>query len=373
MFNLQPFLLIQLSLLGLAIASSIAYALGKGKGLAALVVLLAIAAVVFAMRSSDTAMLVGYWVAFGSPVLLGSIALGAGAGALFRQGKYLLAPLAFLPFLFFGWNTVRTERNEAAEKDMVQKFVSTHRELAQLLGGPVRAHLSSSTTYSDKSKGRYEFSLGESSQLFAIVFVDRSSTTPQILLECLTTVYMGHRDTRIPACDQGVVPLDGSTVVTVENDPESTASVPASTGPAPRAFLPRLSVDTQVHMIGIREAGTAVASPGSPSPQRNGRVMVDVPYSKTPLVLVLASHEPVQWVIKGQGRLVAAVLLSGNPRSTVAGVMHGGHVAIGNRHAHEADSPEYLKLKDLVIRNTRLPAVQFQGAQTGTAFTVPPN
>lgn len=367
-------MLTQLSLLGLAIASSIAYALGKGKGLAALIVLLVLAAVVSYMQSSDALVVVAYGLAFGWPVLLGTIALGACAGALFRRGKYILAPLAFLPFLFFGWNSARTENNAAAEKDMVQRFVSTHRELAQLLGGPVQANLSTLTTYSDKSKGRYEFSIGESSQLFAIVSVDRSGATPQIRLECVTTVYMGHRDTRASACDQGVVPLDGSTAVTVENEPESNASAPvtvqASNGPAPRAFLPRFSADTQVHVIGIRESGNAVASPGTQ--QRKGRVMVDVPYSKTPLVLVLASHESVQWVISGHGRPISAIFLSGHPLSTVAGV-YGGHVAIGNRHAHEADSHEYLKLKDLVIRNTRLPTVQFQGARTGAAFTVPPN
>lgn len=367
-------MLIPLSLLGLAIASSIAYALGKGTGLGALIVLLVLAAVICYMQSSNALMGIAYGLAFGWPILLGTIALGAFAGALFRRGKYLLAPLAFLPFLFFGWTSVRTENNAAAEQDMVQKFVSTHRELEQLLNGPVQANLSTLTSYSDKSKGTYEFSIRGSSQLFAIVSVDRSGATPQIRLECVTTVYMGHRDARASACDQGIVPLDGSTAVTVENEPDSNASaptaMPASNGPAPRAFLPRFSADTQVHVIGIRESENAVTSQGTQ--QSKGRVMVDVPYSKTPLVLVLASHESVQWVINDHGRPISAVLLSGHPLSTVAGV-YGGHVAIGNRHAHEADSPEYLKLKELVIRNTRLPTVQFQGAQTGAAFTVPPN
>ncbi len=367
-------MLIQLSLLGLAIASSIAYALGRGKGFAALIVLLVLAAAVYYMRSSDALMVVAYGLTFGWPVLLGTIALGAGAGALFRRGNYFLAPLAFLPFLFFGWNSARTENNAATEKDLVQKFVSTHRELAQLLGGSVQAKLSTLTTYSDKSKGRYEFSIGESSQLFAIVSVDRSGATPQIRLDCVTTVYMGHRDTRASACDQGVVPLDGSTAVIVENEPESKASalvaVPASNGRAPRAFLPRFSADTQVHIIGIRESGTAAASPGKQP--KKGLVRVNVPYSKTPLVLVLASDESVEWVISNYGRPISAVLLSGHPLSTVVGVF-GGHVTIGNRHAYEADSPDYLKLKDLVVRNTRLPTVQFQGAPTGAAFTVPPN
>jgi hypothetical protein len=77
-------------------------------------------------------------------------------------------------------------------------------------------------------------------------------------------------------------------------------------------------------------------------------------------------------VIQSHGRAISAVLLSGHPNSSVSGV-YGGHVAIGNRHTYEADSPAYLKIKDLVIRNTRLPIVQFQGARIAAAFTVPPN
>ena len=367
-------MLTPMTLLGLAIACCIAYALGRGKGLISLIALLAVAAAVSCTQSTNSLMVISYSLAFGWPVLMGTILLGAAAGSLFARGKYVVAPLLFFPFIYFVVHTSRTEHKEMDELSTVKEFVASHPGLVQLLGGKVEANLTTTTKYSDKNKGEYEFDLKAGNPLWAVVSVDRSSGVPKMQLECVTTVYMGHRDVKKGACDQGVVPLDGSTAVIVENvypTDSSNLTSPTNAAKTPlKAFLPRFSPDTQVQAIGIYESGTAVTDP--PADARRGRFMVDIPYSKKPLLLVLSSQESVQWVLNNHSREIAAVLTSGENKVDVAGY-YGNALNIGNRNAYETGSPDHIKLQELVVRITKLPAMQFQGVRKGSSFTVPPN
>lgn len=363
---------ISFTLLVLAASSCIAWFLGRGRGLAALVGLLLVAAIVSCSQSSDIAMVIGYGLAFGWPALLGSIALGAFAGALFARRRFLLAPILFLPLLYYAATSEKSERNEAHEEVAAKEFATNHPALIGLLGGASEVTLAARTKYADGSKSKYEFSLNAGNPVWAIVTVDRGQGTAKFQLECVTTVYMGHRNTKKKACEQGVVPLDGSTAVFVEHvparDAKDAGAIPtASAPPAVRSFLPSFSPETQAHGIGIYESGTAIPA----SAGRRGRVMVEIGYSTKPLVLVLSSHESVQWVLNTNSREIAAVLLSGNPKSSVAGYL-GGAVYIGNRQAHEPQGLDVVVLKDLVFRTAKL-RMQFQGAHTGAAFAVPSN
>ena len=96
-------------LFALAFVSFIAWILGKARGLAVLAGIMLIAAIVSCTQSPDAGMFIGYLLAFGWPFLVGSVAIGAVAGALFARGRYLLAPLFFLPFAFFSHN-IETEK-----------------------------------------------------------------------------------------------------------------------------------------------------------------------------------------------------------------------------------------------------------------------
>src|SRR5689334_21552453 len=79
----------------------------------------------------------------------------------------------------------------------------------------------------------------------------------------------------------------------------------------------RLARNTKVDAISVYEA-VAVRAPYAPEPSEPVHVVVREP--QRPVVLVLSSHQTVQWEITlERGARLSAVLLSGYGESTVSG------------------------------------------------------
>lgn len=87
-------------------------------------------------------------------------------------------------------------------------YITLNEQMIKLVGGPVKASLSSSTNYShDRNRGRYNFGIASQKRFFAIVDVDRSSGKPEFKLACVTTLSMGERQAGKDDCLQSTIPL----------------------------------------------------------------------------------------------------------------------------------------------------------------------
>lgn len=352
-------------LLVLAIVAAVAYGWGGKAGIIALVVAVLAAAVMIGMRSSEGAMAVGYSLAFGWPALVAAIALGAFAGSLFRQGRYAIALLPFLPILLFMWHHHGERSDEVSEQGQVFDFVFSHKELGPLAGENLRARLMTRTTYSDRRPGRYEFSLNTKEPLYAIVLVDRSSGRPNIRLACVTRLHTGQRDTRRDPCADHVVSLDALRSMAV---PARTARKMESAGEAIPQFPP-IPGDAQVSMVGVYQAKSA--KPRQQGVHEPADIVVTIAASKVPLVLVLSSYEPVRWLIANQGRPLPAILLSGYHPSTVVGTQ-ATSLVIGRKWFYQEGGQEYREFEKKItayVPGRRIG--QFQGAYQGAEFLVP--
>jgi hypothetical protein len=158
--------------------------------------------------------------------------------------------------------------------------------------------------------------------------------------------------------------------------PQVTASVGglAANAPAPVAFKPLLTdvpANAKVAMIGVYQAKPGVAStPGSTSHPVGG-IRVNVESGSTPVVLVLASYEPVRWNVQNpSGRKIAAILLSGYLESSVMGLANVKVLKIGSNYAYKLGSPEYERLKTDVSRYISNTITSFQGRYEGQEFAV---
>ena len=124
---------------------------------------------------------------------------------------------------------------------------------------------------------------------------------------------------------------------------------PAAPAPEvePRAVLPGLGdvpPDAQIHIVGVYEGEGGAAPAGSTAhPVRNVRVRTRA--SSRPMVLVLTSYEPVNWVVTNSGARIAAVLLGGYYTSTVTGVGNANVLRIGRAYAYEPNSDQYARLR----------------------------
>ena len=150
---------------------------------------------------------------------------------------------------------------------------------------------------------------------------------------------------------------------------------PAAPAPTvePRAVLPGLGDvprDAEVHIVGIYQGEGGAAAAGSAGhPVRNVRVRTRA--SSRPIVLVLTSYEPVNWVVTDSGARIAAVLLGGYHASSVTGVGNANVVRIGRAYAYEANTDQFVRLRTTVAQYAGGREVRsFQGAYTGAEFTV---
>ena len=141
----------------------------------------------------------------------------------------------------------------------------------------------------------------------------------------------------------------------------------------PRAVLPGLADvprDAQIHIVGVYEGEGGAAPAGSTAhPIRNVRVRAQA--SSRPIVLVLTSYEPVNWIVTDSGARIAAVLLGGYHASTVTGVGNARVLRIGRDYAYQPNTDEYRRLRTSVAQYAGDREVRsFQGMYTGADFTV---
>lgn len=148
-------------------------------------------------------------------------------------------------------------------------------------------------------------------------------------------------------------------------------SAPVYSRPAAAPLLPQLA-DTQVEGVGIYQAeGTRHGAGQARTP---GVVEVRVRRSPRPITLVLASYEPVRWMIVSEGGArLAAVLISGYHQSTVVGAGDARVIQMGQAYAYEQKSTgggNYGELQGQVTRWVGKPIGVFQGRYQGSRFWV---
>jgi hypothetical protein len=136
-------------------------------------------------------------------------------------------------------------------------------------------------------------------------------------------------------------------------------------------LLTDIPANAKTSVIGVYEGASASSSSGSGSPPRGtGQVRINVQPGATPLVLVLSSYEPVNWIINSNGRKISAILMSSYHESKVTGAQNVQVLKMGSRHAYKMDSREYELLKQDISRYVSNPVQSFQGSYKGQDFSV---
>ena len=132
--------------------------------------------------------------------------------------------------------------------------------------------------------------------------------------------------------------------------------------------LSELARSAQVEAVSVYEA-VAMHAPGAP--QTQGPVCVRVRPTPRPVVLVLSSHQTVQWQIElTPGAELKAVLLSGYGESTVAGGGDAPVATIGGFYAFKRGSAEFKHLEQEVLRCTGRNIENFQSVYAGSSFEI---
>ena len=134
------------------------------------------------------------------------------------------------------------------------------------------------------------------------------------------------------------------------------------------SLRPRVAGDAQVNAVSVYEA-VAVRAPYAPEPLEPVRVVVRP--SKRPVVLVLSSHQTVQWELSlDRGARLEAVLLSGYGESTVTGAGESLVASIGGFYAFKRGSAEFKHQEKDVRRCTGRNIERFQSEYAGHRFVI---
>lgn len=132
--------------------------------------------------------------------------------------------------------------------------------------------------------------------------------------------------------------------------------------------LARISRASQIEAVSVYEA-VAMRAPSMHLKQ--GPVRVVVRTTTQPVVLVLSSHQTVDWNVElAPGAKLQAVLLSGYGESTVAGAGDAMVASIGGFYAFKRGSAEFRHLEDEVKRCTGRNIEHFQSVYSGNAFEI---
>ncbi|MES2584290.1 MAG: hypothetical protein V4627_16320 [Pseudomonadota bacterium] len=135
-----------------------------------------------------------------------------------------------------------------------------------------------------------------------------------------------------------------------------------------KPLLTDVPSNARVSVVGVYEGTNSSATKSaSHSP---GSVRINVQPGSTPLVLVLTSYEPVNWLINTNGRKISRILTSGYYDSTVIGADSTPVIKIGSKYAYKLDSNEYTQLKQDIARYIENSVYMFQGSYTGREFSV---
>jgi hypothetical protein len=133
-------------------------------------------------------------------------------------------------------------------------------------------------------------------------------------------------------------------------------------------LLPRLARAAEVNAVSVYEA---VAMRVPCAPRSHGPVRVLVRAAPRPMVLVLSSHQTVDWELTlTPDATLAAVLLSGYGKSTVAGAGQALVSSIGGFYAFKRGSAEFKHLEQEVMRCTGRSIEHFQSVYAGNSFEV---
>jgi hypothetical protein len=149
----------------------------------------------------------------------------------------------------------------------------------------------------------------------------------------------------------------------------ATGSIATPGLPAPaRPMLADLPREVRVAAIGVYEAAVTTQRPGA---GRVGAIRVTLGPGASPLVLVLASYEPVNWHIQDNGRKIAAILVSSYGGGSNVVVGGGPTILKANLgYAYQLGSPEYQRLQREVAKYVAAPIGTFQGGYKGQEFFV---
>jgi hypothetical protein len=132
--------------------------------------------------------------------------------------------------------------------------------------------------------------------------------------------------------------------------------------------LSRLARSAHVAAVSVFEA-VAIRAPSMP--QKQGPVRVQVRRTSRPVVLVLSSHQTVEWQLEVDDEAeLKAVLLSGYGESTVAGAGLALVASIGGFYAFKRGSAEFRHLEDEVLRCTGRNIENFQSVYAGHSFEI---
>jgi hypothetical protein len=166
-----------------------------------------------------------------------------------------------------------------------------------------------------------------------------------------------------------------------EDDQDDSAVVKAArdaapdTSPANRltivsgtTSLKRTAQAAQVEAVSVYEA-VAVHSPRIP--RLLGSVKVLVRDCSRPIVLVLSSHQTVNWeLVLEPGATLRAALLSGYGESKVDGAGDALVTSIGGFYAFKHGSAEFKHLESEVMRCTGRHIGTFQSVYAGKSFVI---
>ena len=160
--------------------------------------------------------------------------------------------------------------------------------------------------------------------------------------------------------------LPRNVIESMRNGSNYASNTPSLTAVKP--LLADLPSNARVSVVGVYE-GTANPAANN-LPHMPGNVRINVQPGSTPLVLVLASYEPVMWSVNTNGRKINKILVSGYHDSSVVGATNTPVIKIGSRYAYKLGSNEYNQLKQDIARYVENPIQLFQGAYTGREFSV---
>jgi len=152
------------------------------------------------------------------------------------------------------------------------------------------------------------------------------------------------------------------------------AALMADAGRSGRASLPDPALAIQarvadIETVGVYEGEGAVHGAGS-SVRQPGTVQVRVKRGR-PVILVLTSYEPVNWVVKPEpGATVLAVLRGGYYPSQVQGAGNARLTDLGRFYAYKRGDAAYDRLDAEVKRLSGKSIDRFQGTYRGQDFEV---
>ena len=130
----------------------------------------------------------------------------------------------------------------------------------------------------------------------------------------------------------------------------------------------RMARAAQIEAVSVYEA-VAVHSPRIP--RLLGSVKVLVRDSSRPIVLVLSSHQTVNWeLVLEPGATLRAALLSGYGESKVDGAGDALVTSIGGFYAFKHGSAEFKHLESEVMRCTGRHIGTFQSVYAGKSFVI---